>query len=142
MRERPINLDKYGIDKWEYRELMAFCRQYPRKKREAQNLLGVSSPDMSGMPKGNKIGNPTEAAALKRLKYLNDIELIECSAMETQNGIWYEALIQNCCYGVAYNRMSPAILASSMRTAYFKARREFFWRLYHMKLRTAGDILS
>lgn len=135
-------LDQYGISRWEYEELKAFCRSYEHKKRAARDLLGVGSPDMSGMPKGNTVGRPTESTALKRLKYLEDIELIERAAKETDGGGWYHSLIQNCCLRVAWRFLDPASMPSSDRNAFFKARREFFWRLYQLKINTPGDIES
>ena len=41
MRSYRIKLDEMGITRWQYEELKAFCRQYPEKKAQAAELLGV-----------------------------------------------------------------------------------------------------
>ncbi|MBQ9325161.1 MAG: hypothetical protein IJ246_05265 [Clostridia bacterium] len=144
MRQRPVSLDQYGISRWEYQELYAFCRQYPIKKAKARDLLGVSSPDLSGMPRGNSVGHPTESVAMRRLRYLQDVDLIDEAARETAGGVWYAALIYNCCLGRSYTTIPPEQLPTSNRNQYFAARREFFWRLHQLrhaaKDDTPGDV--
>lgn len=142
MRDYRINLSMWGISKWAYAELKAFCRQYPEKKAEADALLGVrsacsvveyrdSNGDISGavMPRGNTTSNPVEDTMLKRMRLLEDCDLIDRAAAETDGGAWAKALILNCCYGKGYDHIDPAILPTSKRNAYFHARREFFFRL-------------
>lgn len=129
MRERRLNLDQYGIDKWEYQELRALCRQYDRKRLELESLLSISSPQMGGTPRGGGTGKPVERAALRRQKLLEDVRIIEESARETAGGKWRAALIESCCRGVGYDHLQPSLLPSSNRSAFFKARREFFYRL-------------
>lgn len=91
---------------------------------------------MSGMPKGNTVGRPTENTALKRLKYLEDIEMIEQAARETGDGAWYYPLIQNCCLGVSWRFLDPASMPTSDRNAFFNARGEFFVRLWFLRIHT------
>ena len=138
LRDRPIQLDQYGISYWEYRELVCFCKQYQHKRMKARELLGVSSPDMSGMPKGNTVGHPTESAAIKRMVYLEDIELIESAAREVDGGSWYKSLIENCCYGKPYKALNPHDMPTSHRQSFFTARKQFFWILHRKKLELRG----
>ena len=132
----PNALKICGITYWEYRELLAFCHSYEDKKRAAHDLLGVGSPEMSGMPKGNAVGRPTESTAMKRLRYLEDIEMIEKAARETGEGKWYIPLMQNCCHGVSWKHLDPASMPTSDRNSFFDARGEFFVRLWFLRFNT------
>ena len=147
MREYRINVSMWGISRWAYEELKAFCRQYPEKKAEANALLGVRSTchveeykDRKGnvlgavLPRGNATSNPVEDVVMKRLRLLEDCNLIDKVARETAGGEWEKALILNCCYGRGYEYIDPAILPNCNRNAYFRARREFFFRLQEAKI--------
>ena len=147
MREYRINMSMWGISRWAYEELKAFCRQYPEKKAEANALLGVKSSchvveyreadgKMAGtvMPRGNMTSNPVEDTIMKRLRLLEDCDLIDRVAAETDGGDWKEALILNICYGKGYEYIDPAILPNTNRNAYFQARMEFFFRLNNERI--------
>lgn len=142
MREYRLRLDEYGISRWAYEELRAFCRQYPEKKARAAALLGVqggskihSARDAQGrevgvvLPSSGKVSSPVASAAEKRIALLADVDMIDRVAAEVGDGRWSRALILNCCYGTGYDLLDPAILPTSKRAAYFAARREFFFRL-------------
>ena len=138
LRDRAIKLDQYGISYWEYRELVCFCKQYQYKRMKARELLCVSSPDMSGMPRGNAVGHPTESAAIKRIIYLEDVELIESAAREVDGGSWYKSLIESCCYGKPYKALNPHDMPTSHRQSFFTARKKFFWILHRKKMELRG----
>lgn len=144
MREYRPKLQEMGISKWAYEELRAFCRQYPEKKAQAAALLGIrggsrvqEAKDERGheigvvMPPTIRISSPTAEAAIKRVMLLKDCDMIDSVARMVDDGQWERALILNCCYGVGYDFIDPAILPTSGRNAYFAARREFFFRLYN-----------
>ena len=152
MREYRLNMSVWGISRWAYEELKAFCRQYPEKKAEANALLGVRSSchvaeykDEKGnvlgtvMPKGNMTSNPVEDVIIKRLRLLEDCDLIDRVAEETDGGEWKEALILNCCYGKGYDYIDRAIIPTSKRNAFFRARREFFFRLHNERILHRGS---
>lgn len=129
MREYRLNMSNWGIDRDRYVELKARCRQYPTKKMQAQTLLGVGSPSLSGMPHGSGTSNPVARAAEKRDRLLRWCEPIEYAASRAAGGRYYQGLIQSCCEGVAFVDIDPTILPTSDRTKFFQARREFFWLL-------------
>ena len=156
MREYRLNMSMWGISKWAYEELKAFCRQYPEKKAEAAALLGIRSSCHvveytvgkgdkrqtlgTVLPRGNATTNPVEDTIMKRLRLLEDCDLIDRVAGEVDGGDWKEALILNCCYGKGYELLDPSILPTSKRNAFFAARREFFYRLNCERiLRRRGD---
>lgn len=146
MREYRINMSVLGISRWAYEELRAFCRQYPEKKAEANALLGIRSSchvveyldgkEVAGtvLPRSNTTSNPVEETILKRLRLLEDCDLIDRVAAQVDGGGWQEALILNCCYGKGYEYIDPSILPTSRRNAFFQARREFFYRLNEARI--------
>jgi hypothetical protein len=139
----------WGISRWAYEELRAFCRQYPEKRKQADMLLGLSAHGnietyhkQEGekqveygvvMPRGGNTSDPTASTVFKRDRYLADCDLIDRIAKAVDNGGWENALILNCCYGTGYEVIDPAVLPNSNRNAFFQARREFFFRLYEAK---------
>lgn len=129
----------WGISKWAYEELRALCRQYPEKKAEAAALAGTSAVRYGDAPRGSGVGDPTAKAALKRIRLLKDCQLIEQVARSVDGGRWYDALLLNCCYGRGYEYLDPSILPTSNRSAYFRARREFFFLLYQARYEDAEN---
>lgn len=158
MRKYRINMTAFGISRWAYEELKAYCRQYPEKKALANAMLGIGGGDgvveytktetrtnAKGekekvtvkygaiLPRGNKTSDPTARAAERREKYLADCDMIDKVARKAGGGKWERALILNACYGMGYNQLDPSVLPSSNRSAFFQARREFFWLLHEIK---------
>lgn len=142
MRERRLKLEQMGISRWAYEELKAFCRQYPEKKAQAAALLGIqgsnkiqTAKDEKGreigivMPMTARISTPTADRALKRIALLEDCDLIDKVARAVDNGEWERALVLHCCYGVPYDCIEKTIMPTANRNSYFRARREFFFRL-------------
>ena len=116
-------MDGYGIGRWEYYELKAFCRQYREKKRKASDvLLTIRSQEQSGT-------SPVEQLVIKRDRLIRDIQMIEQAASETAGGGWEHAIISNCCDGVGYAKIDRTKMPSSNQGAFYHARREFFYRL-------------
>ena len=89
--KRGVNLDGWDVTWDEYKELDYFCRQYHRKKQEAENLLTlrVSTPqpvvaadgsaDFPGRG-GGGVSDPVAAMAEKRERLLRDVRLIDRAA--------------------------------------------------------------
>ena len=114
-----------GISKWRYDELLAFCRQYAEKKTEADTLLTVGSPKMSGMPHGSGTGDPTAQAAERRERLLHECTIIEKCAESIEGGIFKQAIIQNVCFGKGYHFLYE-YLPTSHKMSFYAARRRFF----------------
>lgn len=132
MRPVPPSVP-HSISRYAYAELRAFCRQYGEKKSKAAALAGVSSPALTGMPHAPGVSDPVTRAVERREKLLRDCAMIERAASAPSGGAYYHALILNCCHGVGYVYLDPSILPSSKRSAFFMARREFFWTLWNIK---------
>lgn len=131
--------DKIGISKERYLELLYFCRQYRRWKHEAAQLLGIQSHAGDGQPHGSGITDPTARAAEKRAALTEKIALVERCAQSVGSGEWTVSLISNICDGKPYAYIDPVELPTANRSAFFKARREFFVRLNGMKDAKEGE---
>lgn len=115
-----------GISQDRYRELLHFCRQYPEWKTEANSLLGVRAVKADGLPHGSNKSDPVAAAAEKREKLNEKIDVVDECARAVDGGRWYASIIQNVCIGKPYEQMDRALMPTSDKNAYFKMRREFF----------------
>lgn len=132
MRPVPPSVP-HSISRYAYAELRAFCRQYGEKKSKAAALAGVSSPALTGMPHATGISDPVSRAVERRERLLRDCNMIERAASIPSEGAWYHALILNCCHGIGYLYIEPAVLPTTNRNDFFRARREFFWALHQLR---------
>lgn len=128
MRRYRPDYESCGISKYRFDELLAFCRQYPEKKAEAQTLLCVSSPKMSGMPHGSGTSDPVARAAERRERLLHDCAIIERCASVVNSSEYEVAIIQNACYGKGYEFIKE-YLPTWHRQSFFTARRKFYFLL-------------
>lgn len=122
-----------GITKERYQELLFFCRQYPYWKKEANRNIGIKAIFNDGMPHGNKKRDPVAVAAENREKVLSNMALVEECARSVSGGEWYTAIMQNVCYGKAFEMIDVESIPASNRKAYFKQRRLFFELLNQKK---------
>ena len=133
MRNHKLQLEEYGISKWEYYELKAFCRQYDAKRSKAADALSLHGQDLSGDPKPNLPTSPIETAAARREVLLKDIHDIETAAEKAGGGNWQTVLIENCCRGISYERLDKTKMPTSKRYTFYLVRREFFYLLSKLR---------
>lgn len=133
MRQYVPHWEAIGIKKERYLELLHFCRQYPDWKTELSSLVGPSSVKFDGMPHGSFRGDPVAAAAERRMSLLERVRMVDDCAAAVDGGRWYTSLIQNICLARPYSLIDVVHLPSSNRTAFFRARKEFFIRLNAVK---------
>ena len=129
MTVKKLKLDKYGISKAAYDELRGFCLQYDEKLARLNDAYSLKSPNLSGMPHGSGITDPTERAAELCAKYKTDIDLIENTAREVDPEL-APFLIKN----VTSDECPPWVLKSryGMETGektFNKKRRQFYYLL-------------
>lgn len=124
IRKREMKLCDYGITRKKYNELKYFCAQYREKKNELRHSYGITAAENDGMPKGNKIGNPTQNRAVRNDMLQKDIELIEQTAIEADNEI-YEYILKNIADGTPYEWMD----VPKGRKQFYESRRYFFYLL-------------
>ena len=135
MNTRNLSLDEYGISRWEYKELLAFCRQYDEKRTRAADLLYRTTGNLSGMPRGSNTSDPVCASAVQRERLLRDCEMIEQAAIAADPG-GYQAIIKNVTQGIVYERSGYL----GGRRQFFEMRRKFFFLLRNRKKGYYGDI--
>lgn len=124
MRERPLNLDEYGISKERYLELKHFCKRYAEMRLEIVSARGLDAVSNDGLPHGNGKADPTARKADRALKLSTDVRIIEDAAREADPLNWC-ALLKNVTEGTAYE-YQPVYCG---RRQFYESRRKFFWIL-------------
>lgn len=137
---------EYGISRERYRELLAFCRQYPEWKSEAASLIGIGAQNYEERISGGDVPSQVVRQAERRELLVDNITLVERVARLVDDGRWFTAIIQNVCMAKPLSCLDPAILPTSRRNDYFHARRAFFVALdadkqRRTKLDTRGDVI-
>lgn len=124
-KQKDLNLEKYKISKYRYRELKYFCLQYDEKKQRLAALRGLGAVRYSSEPHGSGISDPTAAKAERVQQLARDIELIDQTAMEVDS-VNYGSLIANVtAANLPYEYLSP----SCGRRQFYENRRNFFYLL-------------
>lgn len=142
-----MKLDDWGITWDEYKELDYFCRQYERKRSEANAILTlrVSTPqpvyDKNGnadfMPHGSGgISDPVSAAAEKRERLLRDIRMIDKAAKIAGEDLAVY-LLRNVTRKEGVEKIITDGCPCSERT-FYRMRRKFFYVLHEMRNDCAG----
>lgn len=126
--KRDLKLDKYNIDKYQYRELHNFCLQYSKKKQKADSLLGAKGVAYTGMPGSAEPGNPTASTAEKREKDLQDCRLIEETIREIDD-IWYDQLLLGITKDLPWRYLRLKKDLGMNEKEYAEKRRKFYYLL-------------
>ena len=124
------------LDRDRYKELQAFCRQYPRWKVELYGSAEISGMHYDGMPRNPSPGDPTGRAVERREALLRKVELVEGCACDVDGGAWVKALLLNVCNGESWERirdLHPEDLKNSRINDFFSARKHFFHLLDERK---------
>lgn len=122
MRHRDLRLN--GVSRWRYRELLAYCRQYPEWKRSAAAYLSPRAPRLREAPGGGMPASDVEYAVEKREEYLRKVQGIEECAREADPHMW-RGILRNVCYGQGFEQVRSSALCGN-RNRFFAARRRFF----------------
>lgn len=124
-KQKDLNLEKYKISKYRYRELKYFCLQYDEKKQRLAALRGLGAVTYSSELHGSGISNPTATQAERAQQLARDVELIEQTAMEV-DAANYDSLLANVtATNLPYEYLSPAC----GRRQFYEDRRKFFYLL-------------
>lgn len=123
MREYQVRV--YDISRQRYKELKAICQQYPEYKFKADKLLGLQGRELSDMPRGNELSNPTERQAERREYYLQRMNIIESSIMDAceHDEKLYKAIFQNLVHNTGYEKIRKKTRYLSEKDFYFKRRK-------------------
>lgn len=113
--ERDLKLDKYRISGNRYRELKYFCRQYREKQSQIQAIADIATPLSYG--------------TADRWEMLQEeLRMIDQAAMEADEEL-AGYIIKNAANGTPYEYLG----APCSRSAFFRARKKFFWILDRKK---------
>lgn len=114
-RERDLKLEKYRISGNRYRELKYFCRQYREKQSQMQAIADIATPLLHG-----------DAERWEMLR--KELQMIDQAAMEADAEI-AGYIIKNVADGIPYEYLG----VPCSRSAFFRARKKFFWILDRKK---------
>lgn len=120
-KERDLKLQSYNISDNRYRELKYFCRQYREKQSQLRSITELSSPSFSGTGGGNKTSDRTADTACRRVQLQRDIEMIEQSAIETDDEI-HAYITSNVVDEIAYEYLG----VPCGRRKFYESRKKFF----------------
>ena len=122
--------NKYWIDRHRYYELKHFCLQYKQWKKAYSALhdLGLSMATITGLPVSNEPSDLTADCAMRKAEIARKIKMIESTAMETDNELWYY-IVKAVTEGLAYTQLKMMFDIPCSRDTYYDRYRRFFWLL-------------
>ena len=129
MQQRDLNMEKYEISKFAYRELKYFCLQYEEKKARVASVVCLSATTYDGMPHSSSVGNPTERKAMVASQLRGDCDIIEQSANLAASYGCYQQLMKNVTLGVPYHCLD----IPCGKNQFTNMRRHFFFLLARKK---------
>ena len=124
MRKFDLKLDKYGISRYAYRELLNVCLQYPDKKLQFEGMYGPRAVKLTGMPGGGDVSDPTAQTAIRTERLRDDVEAIEAAAKEADEAI-APYILRNVTTGMSWERMDVPCGINQ----FYTLRRKFFYIL-------------
>lgn len=127
---RPINLDKFDISEYAYRELYYFCRQHREKQRKIKEDIGASISRITDMPHSSGVSDPTAKQAECIARLSKDVDMLERIAHEVAGTACYKALMANVVDGFAYENVD---IPAGRSMFYYNIRKRFFYELAKAK---------
>ena len=118
--------NKYYISRLRYLELKNFCLQYKDWKLALKEITLIKAHEE--INKSSSISDPTNQMAVKRLKYEENISLIEETAIVSDPSIakW---IIKGVTEGYTYEYLHLQMDLPAGRDLYYDRYRRFFWLL-------------
>lgn len=126
-RRYKARMGAFDIGQWEFQSVEALARRYRAMKRRADVLEKCNAKGING----------EEFAAMRW-----ECSIVEQALRETAGGEWEEALRMVCCDGVGYMDVDPVIMPTSRRNEFYRARREFYWRLWGLRQKEIGKLIK
>lgn len=122
--------NKYWIDKHRHYELKHFCLQYPRWKKLYIYLDNKTtiSPKLYEVKGNNGKVDMTARIAIDKAYYLEKIDLIEETAMETDSSL-YPYILKGITEGLSYTYLKTKMNMPCGKDMYYDRYRKFFWIL-------------
>lgn len=122
--------NKYWIDKHRHYELKHFCLQYPRWKKLYIYLDNKTtiSPKLYEVKGNSSKVDMTARIAIDKAYYLEKIDLIEETAMETDSSL-YPYILKGITEGLSYTYLKTKMSMPCGKDMYYDRYRKFFWIL-------------
>lgn len=122
--------NKYWIDKHRHYELKHFCLQYPRWKKlyNYLNDTSIITPKLYEVRNKNKKVDLTASLATDKAYYLEKIDLIEETAMESDRDL-YPYILKGITEGLSYTYLKTIMNMPCGKDMYYDRYRRFFWLL-------------
>jgi hypothetical protein len=120
--------NKYWIDRHRHYELKHFCLQYPEWKRAYYLSPGISSSFGNEPPGSDSHGDPTAKLAMRKVVYMERIELIERIAGEADKDL-RDYILKGVTEGLSYTYLRTKMNMPCSRDMYYDRYRKFFWLL-------------
>lgn len=122
--------NKYHIDKHRHYELKHFCLQYPKWKKAYNSVddTSVSLSTIENVNSSNIPGDPTAKRAILKAHYSEKINLIEKTAMETDQYLC-EYILKAVTEELSYTYLKTRLGMPCGRDMYYDRYRKFFWLL-------------
>jgi hypothetical protein len=127
---RPLNTKRYEISRHRFWELYHFCLQYNEWKDELKWATDtMKSVQITDMPHGTGVGDPTKELAIRREKLSSQCKLIEETAMETDAELWEYILKGVTTEEATYTYLRQIMRIPCGKNQYYQKRRKFFYLL-------------
>lgn len=122
--------NKYHIDKHRHYELKHFCLQYPKWKKAYKSVddTSISLSMIENLHTSNMPGDPTAKRAILKAQYSEKINLIEKTAMETDQYLC-EYILKAVTEELSYTYLKTKLGIPCGRDMYYDRYRKFFWLL-------------
>ena len=122
--------NKYWIDKHRHYELKHFCLQYPKWKKAYKSVddTSISLSMIENLNTSNMPGDPTAKRAILKAHYSEKINLIEKTAMETDQYL-YNYILKAVTEELSYTYLKAKLDIPCGRDMYYDRYRRFFWLL-------------
>lgn len=126
--------NKYHIDKHRHYELKHFCLQYPtwKKTYTALDDVGIVSSSHERFPSSNIPGDPTSKRAIARAQLTERIEMVETTAKEADDYLWYY-ILKGVTENLSYTYLKTKMGIPCGKDMYYDRYRRFFWLLNRVR---------
>lgn len=119
----------YWINKHRHYELKHFCLQYPTWKKTYAALSELNASSVwDRLPSSNSPGDQTAKCAIKRVYYLERINLIEKAAKEAGEEL-QDYILKAVTEDLSYSYLKSRLGIPCGRDMYYERYRRFFWLL-------------
>jgi hypothetical protein len=121
---------RYEISKHRFYELYHYCLQYKEWKDELKYSTDtVKSPQITDMPFGSTVGDPTGNLGMRRARLSEQCKVIEETSREADEEIWEYLLKGVTDENASYTYLRQIMNIPCGKNYYYEKRRKFYYLL-------------